>query len=76
MRHEDQAEHVGEGKARLELEQRRQRQINVAQSATGQQFCRRSTVEHRGRGGAGQGRNERERGGVIGNDEVDELSTG
>jgi hypothetical protein len=73
--HEDHAEHVGEREPRLQPEERRKRH-----DERGPQGDRPigvppfQQIEHRGDGGAGQGRNERECARVIGNDAINELS--
>ena len=73
--HEHHAEHVGERETGLEPVERRQRHD--------QRGTQRhppivsppiEKVEHRGDCGAGQGRDERERGRVIGDDTIDEFS--
>ena len=73
--HEDHAEHVGEREPRLQPEQRRQRHDEGgAQGDRPIGVPPLQDVEHRSDGGPGQGRNERERARVIGNDAINELS--
>ncbi len=75
--HKDHAEHVGEREPGLQPEERRQR--HDERGAQGDRpigvppF---QDIEHRGDGSRGQGRDESERGRVIGNDGINELSRG
>lgn len=72
---EHHAEHVGEREPRLEPEQRRQRHDEGgAQGHRPIGVPPFQDVEHRGDGGRGQGRDESERGRMIGNDGIGELS--
>ena len=75
--HKDHAEHVGEREPRLEPEQRRQRHDEGgAQGDRPIEVPPFEDVEHRSDGGRGQGGDESERGRMIGNDGINELSRG
>ena len=73
--HEHHAEHVGERETGLEPVERRQRHDQRgAQRHLPIISPPIDKVEHRGDRGAGQGRDERERGRVIGDDTINEFS--